>query len=138
MLQLWPKIIILLSAIYHLIAGIFVLGPKSWTIFFSKNTYDLKIPEQYEPRYEICLHFLGLMGIALSFHLFIVFYLGSIEVQKFSLITLALLFITRALFRIIYKKLIFDAYQLSFKRSLFNIIFNILLGIFCFIGTNYL
>jgi hypothetical protein len=122
------NIIILLTCLYHLIAGIFVLGPKSWTQFFANNTYHLEIPNQYEPRYEVTLRFLGSMAIALSLLLVSILFLGSPLLKTFVLAILGLLFYGRAFLRIYLKQTIIDAYQLSFKKSLTNIIFNILIG----------
>jgi hypothetical protein len=129
MIKTFPDLIILLSGLYHFVAGIFVLGPKSWALFFAKNTYQLNIPSEYEPRYEITLKFLGLMAIALSFHLFTILLIGPKEIKIFSLIILGTLFIARAFLRIQYKQKIYDAYQLSFDKSKINIVFNITIGI---------
>jgi hypothetical protein len=120
--------ILILTSLYHLVAGIFVLGPKKWTQFFGKKTYRLDIPDLYEPRYEIVLRFLGVMAICLSNLLFLIYYEGSEILKVHVLILLGLLFIGRAILRIFLKQTLYDAYQLDFKRSLVNIIFNIIIG----------
>jgi hypothetical protein len=122
------NIIIFLTCFYHLVAGIFVLGPKSWTQFFANNTYQLIIPNQYEPRYEVTLRFLGSMAVSLSLLLFSILIMGSLQLKTFVLVILGLLFCGRALLRIYLKQTIIDAYQLSFKKSLTNIIFNFVIG----------
>jgi hypothetical protein len=68
------------------------------------------------------------MAVALSFILLSILILGSPQQKTFVLAILGLLFFGRAILRIYLKQTIFDAYQLSFKKSLINIIFNIVIG----------
>lgn len=123
-------ILLALICLYHLIAGAFVLGPKSWIQAFGKNVYALNIPQAYEPRYEASLKFLGLMawGVAALASQALIF--PDHRLQATTLFIFAGLFLARAVLRILLKKTLDDAYQLSFKRSLGNIIFNLLLSLF--------
>lgn len=119
-----------LICLYHFLAGLFTLGPKSWVQSFTKKVYALNIPENYEPRYEATLKFLGLMAWAVSALTLQALIWPDKRLQAFTLTTLAGLFMGRVCLRILLKKTLADAYGLTFKRSLSNIIFNVLLSLF--------
>jgi hypothetical protein len=127
--HLFQNFILLLASLYHLAAGIFVLGPKTWAQYFAKNLYSLNIPIEYEPRYEVTLKFLGAMAVSLAVLLGLILLKGNGILKTYTLITLGLLFILRACLRIQLKQTIFDAYQLSYQRSMINIVFNISIGL---------
>lgn len=122
-------LILLLASAYHFIAGSFVLGPKSWAKFFAKNTYRLNIPDLYEPRYEVTLRFLGILAVSFSILLFMILNHGDLILKRYSLYLLSFLFIGRAYLRFHLRQTILDAYQLDFKKSFINIVFNIAIGI---------
>ena len=122
------NILLFLIFLYHFVAGLFVLGPKSWLLLFGKKVYALNIPVNYEPRYEITIKFLGLMALAVSGLTAEAILMPDKRLQTFTLFILAFLFLGRAILRIALRKELADAYQLSFKRSLGNIIFNITLS----------
>lgn len=123
-------ILLFLTCLYHFVAGLFVLGPKSWLQLFGKRVYDLNIPEAYEPRYEVCIKFLGLMAWSVSALSAQAIIWPDKRLQTFTLFTLAFLFLGRAILRIILKDTLKDAYNLSFNRSLGNIVFNVILSMF--------
>jgi len=126
------NVLFFLVAFYHFLAGLFVLGPKSWVQIFGKNVYALNVPDKYEPRYEITIKFLGLMALAVSALTLEVLIWPNRNIQTFTLFTLSFLFLSRAIMRIVLRQEFFDAYQLSFKRSLANIIFNSFLSLLFF------
>lgn len=124
------SILLVLTCLYHFLAGLFVLGPKSWLRVFGKKVYSLSIPENYEPRYEVCVKFLGLLAWTVAALILPALIWPDKRLQTYILFILAFLFLGRAVLRIILKETIADAYQLTFKRSLGNIIFNIILSLF--------
>jgi hypothetical protein len=123
-------ILLILVCVYHFVAGLFAIGPKSWLQFFGKNVYALEIPENYEPRYEVCIRFLGLLAWTVSALTAQALIFPDHRLQCFTLFVLSFLFLSRALLRVILRKVISDAYQLSFERSLGNIVFNLVLCLF--------
>lgn len=123
-------ILLILISLYHFVAGLFVLGPKSWLQLFGKKVYSLDIPEKYEPRYEVAIKFLGLMAWTVGALTAQALIWPDKRLQTFTLFTLSFLFLARAILRIVLKDTLADAYQLSFKRSLGNIIFNLALSLF--------
>lgn len=126
-------ILLALICVYHLVAGAFVLGPKSWIQSFGKNVYALNIPEAYEPRYEVSVKFLGLLAWTVAALASQALIFPDRRLQATTLFIFAVLFFARAVLRIILKKTLDDAYQLNFKRSLGNIVFNLLLSLFTLI-----
>jgi hypothetical protein len=124
------NILLILICLYHFVAGLFVIGPKSWLLIFGKKVYALNIPENYEPRYEVSLKFLGLMAWTVSALTAQAILWPDKRLQTFTLFTLAFLILGRALMRFAMKDTLSDAYQLTFKRSLGNIIFNLILSMF--------
>jgi hypothetical protein len=125
--------ILLLTAIYHLIAGLFVLGPKAWLQNFGKNVYSLNIPNNYEPRYEATIKFLGLMALGLSAFVFLIFFQSDLENKIIGLVILSFLFLSRAAMRLLIKETLKDAYDLNFKRSFINILFNTTIAFISFV-----
>lgn len=123
------NILLVLICLYHFVAGLFVLGPKSWLQLFGKKVYALNIPVKYEPRYEVCIKFLGLMAWTVAALTAQALIWPDKRLQTFTLFTLAFLFLGRAIMRVIMKNVLEDAYQLSFNRSLGNIVFNIMLSL---------
>lgn len=122
----------LLSAfcIYHFVAGSFVLGPHRWIQGFGSKVYRLDIPDKVDPRYFLCLKFLGVMALMVSALTFVITF-GEDHVAKVSaLVFYAFVFLSRSLLRYAYQKEFVAAYNLEFKRSLKNIVFNIILSLF--------
>lgn len=130
MISLIVNIHLGLICLYHFVAGLFTLGPKLWVQSFTKKVYALNIPEKYEPRYEATLKFLGLMAWAVCALSSQALILPDKRLQSFTLLILACLFLGRAILRLALKDTLADAYGLTFKRSLGNIIFNVLLSLF--------
>ncbi len=124
-------LLLFLFAIYHLLAGMACLGPKSWMQKFSKQTYSLSVPNQYEPRYDITVKFLGLLSLTLSAHLFCIYFLSELSLKKWCTLIWGITLILRSMLRLFLRKQFFDAYGLIFSRSLLNITLNIFLGIVC-------
>lgn len=124
------NILLVLICAYHFIAGAFVLGPKSWIQVFGKKVYALSIPEEYEPRYEVSVKFLGLLAWTVAALAAQSLVWPDRRLQAMTLFIFSVLFFARAVLRIVLKKEIVDAYKLDFKRSLGNIIFNLLLSLF--------
>ncbi len=122
------NIILLGTCIYHIIAGLACLGPQSWIILFGKKTYSIMYPDQFGPEYTMCLKAIGLFALTLSAFCLRAYLGDDVEFKAFTLQVLAALFLARALFRILGRDLFFKAYQITFKRSLKNIIFNIVLA----------
>lgn len=116
--------------VYHFVAGSFVLGPHRWIQGFGSKVYRLDIPDKIDPRYFLCLKFLGLMALMVSALTFIVAF-GDDEIARIgALVFYALLFSSRSLLRYAFQDEFVAAYNLEFSRSLKNIIFNIILSIF--------
>jgi hypothetical protein len=90
----------------------------------------LEIPENYEPRYEVCIRFLGLLAWTVSALTAQALIFPDHRLQCFTLFVLSFLFLSRALLRVVLRKVISDAYQLSFERSLGNIVLNLVLSFF--------
>ncbi len=130
MIEQIVTILLALICAYHVVAGAFVLGPKSWIQAFGKKIYALNIPEYYEPRYEVTVKFLGLLAWTVAALASQALIFPDRRLQAFTLFIFSILFFARAILRIILKKPLADAYQLTFKRSLRNIIFNLLLSLF--------
>lgn len=124
------NILLVLICAYHVIAGAFVLGPKSWIQAFGKKVYALNIPEEYEPRYEVSVKFLGLLAWTVAALAAQALIWPDRRLQASTLFIFAILFLARATLRILLKKTLDDAYNLNFRRSLGNIIFNLLLSLF--------
>ncbi len=118
------------SFAYHIFAGLAVLGPHSWTRIFGKKLYDLTFPDQFGPQYDICLKALGIFALTLSAFCLRGAIVEDLAYRQFTLQTLAALFFGRALFRIFRKDLFLAAYKIDLKRSLINIIFNLVLASF--------
>ena len=123
------KFALILFGIYHLFAGSIMLTPHDWIQKFGKKVYRLEIPLNIDPRYFICLKFLGLMAIMVGCLSLLVSYSGNNQVQELALVFYAILFIMRSIFRALYKKEFFEAYKLDFNRSKKNIILNVLLAL---------
>jgi len=117
------------SCVYHIIAGLAVLGPHSWTRIFGKKLYDLTFPDQFGPQYDICLKALGIFALTLSAFCFRAAISEDIIYRQFTLQVLAALFFGRAIFRIVRRDLFYKAYKIDLKRSLVNIFFNITLAV---------
>lgn len=130
MIEKITVLLLVLICAYHVIAGAFVLGPKSWIQLFGRKVYALNIPESYEPRYEVSVKFLGLLAWTVAALAAQALIWPDKRLQASTLFIFSVLFIARAALRIVLKKTLDDAYQLSFKRSLGNIAFNILLSLF--------
>jgi len=120
---------------YHFVAGIFAIGPHRWLQSFGRQVYHLDIPTVVDPRYFVCLKFLGLMALMVAALSFIVAYGSNKAARELSMLSFGMLFLSRSFFRWIFKKEFFDAYQLEFKRSLWNIIFNSLVALFSIVIT---
>jgi hypothetical protein len=118
--------------IYHLMAGGFAIGPFHWVQNFGARVYSMEIPTKVDPRYFLCLKFLGLMALMVSLLSFLIAFGGDKWAREAALVFYGLLFLGRALFRYIFQQQIFEAYRLDFKRSLKNIIFNTFLSLFTF------
>ena len=123
------KAILVLSSFYHLIAGIMSIGPSKWLVYFGKKTYSLEIAENFEPRYQLTVRALGKFALFTSSILFYIALYSDKKTQQFVLINLGVLFLIRALLRVLQKELFYKAYKIDFNRSLKNIIFNIILGL---------
>ncbi len=132
MLTTTVKVFFCLVGFYHLVAGAAVLGPSSWLRLFGSKTYSLIIPNTYEPRYIVCTKFLGSMALAVSAFCFVALFVSDIKTQACFLIIFGVLFNVRAYLRYHLRQEMADAYQLTFDRSLKNIVFNVCLGIATF------
>jgi hypothetical protein len=130
------KILMLLSAIYHWVMGPLSMMSVKWTRKIGGSLYSLKLPEELDPRYEYTWKPLGASAVFIA-GMATFAYLHPTEV--FSVVVLdllALLYLLRALMRLIYRDLFFRAYGVPFKRNLGNIIFNVLIaGIIYFYGS---
>lgn len=118
------------SGVYHLIGGITSIGPASWIRYFSEKTYKLDLPEKFSPEYHICVRAVGKFALFTSA---ISFYTAAFEDSKTKsaiLLILAAMFLARAILRVAQRDLLLEAYKLEFKRSLYNVVFNVLLTMF--------
>jgi hypothetical protein len=127
MLSLGVKWALFSFGFYHVVAGAFVLGPSRWVKTFGKNVYSLDVPEGADARYFITLKFLGLMALMLASLSFILVQADPFS-QSLALVFYALLFLLRGFCRYYYQEEFKSAFQIEFKRSFKNIIFNTLLA----------
>lgn len=116
-------------AIYHLLGGIFSLGPQNWTKKFGEKLYSLDFPEQFGIHYQLTVRSLGAFALFTSIASFLVAYIGGNEIRGAFLLLFGGLFLLRAILRIAQKELFLKAYNITFERSLKNITFNCLLTI---------
>lgn len=125
------------SALYHLVAGLMAVGPTKWIKYFGQKTYSMRFPDTFNPRYELTVRALGSFALFTSSICFYAAMCSGNELKKFILINLSLLFLVRALLRVIQKDLFLSAYNITFSRSLKNILFNVILAAFTmFIGLS--
>lgn len=121
--------LLLLNGLYHILGGCFSLGPSKWTKTFGQKLYDLKFPEKFDPRYQLTVRSLGAFALFTGIISVIVLLVGAPKMKGFYLLILGMLFILRAFLRITQKELFYQAYNITFERSLKNVIFNMVLGV---------
>ena len=112
------------SGTYHALVGVFSLSSVKVTKAVGKKLYALEFPEKLDPRYEYTLKPLG--AYALFVAAFSIFAARSapFSVQLFALQLLAALFVLRSISRLIYHRLLTEAFNIPLKRSLLNVAFN--------------
>ena len=91
--------------------------------------YGLKIPETLDPRYEYIWKPLGAFGVFTSWISALALLSSDTFTQRGILYGLAGLFVARALMRGLHRDLFERAFQVSRRRNLGNILFNVLLAI---------
>lgn len=122
-----------LFSIYHILGGIFSLGPQSWTKKFGEKLYSLDFPEQFNPHYQLTVRSLGAFALFTGISTFMVATTAEIKLKSYFLGLYGVLFLGRAILRIAQKDLFLKAYNITFERSLKNVIFNVGLTLFCWI-----
>lgn len=129
----WGNTLLYAFSIYHLFGGIFSLGPQSWTKKFGEKLYSLEFPEQFGPPYQLTVRSLGAFATFTGLSTLLIIKLGDERIKAAFLFLYGILFIGRAILRLVQKDLFLKAYNITFQRSLKNMIFNCLLAVVCWV-----
>lgn len=116
------------SAIYHFIVGVLCIVSMKWTSKVGKSLYGLKLSKTLDPAHEYTLKPLGMYAIFVGIFCSKAALSDNIDLQKFTLQMLCLLFVGRSLMRVIHYSLLNKAFQVTPKRNTINIIFNVMLS----------
>lgn len=119
------------SGIYHLVVGVLSMLSTKLMRKLAGVLYALKIPENLDPRYEYIWKPLGAFAVWVAVFCFRGVWgaqSNDTQYQRFLVWALAGLYVARALQRWVYRDLFFRAFGVPFKRSLFNIAFNLALA----------
>lgn len=129
--QQLANILLYLFATYHILGGIFSLGPQSWTKKFGEKLYSLDFPDHFNPHYQLTVRSLGAFALFTGISTILIATTASLKLKSYFLGLYGVLFLGRAILRIVQKDLFKEAYNINFERSLKNIAFNIGLTLFC-------
>jgi hypothetical protein len=129
--QQLADILLYLFATYHILGGIFSLGPQSWTKTFGEKLYSLDFPDKFGPHYQLTVRSLGAFALFTGISTLLVTTTATPKFKSYFLGLYGVLFLGRAILRVAQKDLFKEAYNISFDRSLKNIIFNVGLTLFC-------
>jgi hypothetical protein len=118
------------SALYHFLMGVTSMLSVRWVTWISSKLYDLRIPKSLDPGVEYGLKPLGAFALILSIWCTQQGWFADRSGADLTLIklSLALLFILRALFRVVYRDLFERASGVSWRRSRWNVGLNIILS----------
>lgn len=131
------NVLLFLNGLYHILGGCFSLGPSKWTKTFGQKLYSLNFPEKFDPRYQLTVRSLGAFALFTGVISWVILFQGKTNLKGLYLAALGILFIGRAILRIVQKELFLEAYNMTFERSKKNVIFNVLLGtVTCALGVS--
>ena len=116
------------SAIYHLCIGIPSMISLRVTRAMVLKLYKLQIPEVNDPKFEYAVKPLGAFAIFTSLLCFRAVLAVDEGFFRFMCLALIVLFMLRAVLRLIYRDLVFAAFAVGFRRNLVNIAFNTLIS----------
>lgn len=125
-LNFFANIIILLFAIYHIGVGIPSILSFSLLRSVGRKLYALNIPETVDPKYEYSLKPLGFYALTMGFVCLAELFSTDKNQKAVFLVILSFLLLSRAWGRFFYKELVEKAFDLPWKRSQTNVLFNIL------------
>lgn len=124
-LNFLANIIILIFAIYHIGVGIPTVLSFSVLRKVGERLYALNIPETVDPKYEYSLKPLGFYALTLGFVCIAELFNSNSKQKAIFLLILSFLLLSRAWGRFFYKELVEKAFDLPWKRSQANVLFNI-------------
>jgi len=119
-------IILITFSLYHLIAGLSALGPKSWIRRFSSTIYSLKI--ENNPSLAVALKAISLFALCTSAVFAVVFFKASNEIKVYFVIIAAALTLMRALLRFICQKDLIDGFGLDSSKNQKHCLINTIIG----------
>ncbi|MCR9204564.1 MAG: hypothetical protein NXH75_08315 [Halobacteriovoraceae bacterium] len=129
--QQLANILLYLFATYHILGGVFSLGPQNWTKKFGEKLYSLDFPDQFNPHYQLTVRSLGAFALFTGIISILIATTASPKLKSYFLGIYGVLFLGRAILRIVQRDLFKEAYNIDFDRSLKNVAFNIGLTLFC-------
>lgn len=122
----FADIIVLGSAVYHLIMGGACVLSRRQISLLAKFLYNMQLPEKWDPLAEYALKPLGAFAIWTGIVCGVAYFLPG-PWSPFIKLGLALLFSLRAAFRYFYRDVFLNSMGIPWKRSRINVVFNIAL-----------
>jgi hypothetical protein len=117
------------SGVYHVAIGILSMLSVNFTRRVAGKLYSLKIPQDLDPRYEYLWKPLGAYAVWVGAFCFRALWVDEIQFQHFVIEAMAAMYLVRAFQRFYYRELFERAFQVTFRRNLINITFNIILAL---------
>jgi hypothetical protein len=116
------------SALYHLGMGTLSMIELRTLRKVVRGLYALETPETIDPRFEYGIRPLGIFALGLSAFCFRAVLVLDDGFSRFLTEVLIFTFLARAAARLLYRELFTRAFGTPFRRSLKNIVFNVLLS----------
>ncbi len=126
--------IIAASSVYHLVMGSLCLLNRRWVGKLAKLFYKFEMPEKSHAGFEYAMKPLGLFAIFTG----LICAIALVEPGQWVAglkVSLAVLFVGRALVREIYKDLLYEAFAITSERSRWNIYLNMALSLILLISA---